>query len=243
MIRTIRLLASAAVLVAVSTPLARAGTAVFELFTSQGCSSCPPADALAAEFARRPDFVVVSLPVDYWDYIGWKDTFASPAFTARQKAYAAAHGETGVYTPEVVVDGVAGVVGSDREALLRAADAASGKRGAMSVSLAAHRTGGAVTIEAGAASAGGPREATLWALRVAPMERVAIGRGENKGRTLTYVNVARRIDPVGRWSGAPARYQLNAGAETVVFLLQTGSPGAPGVILGAVTAQAEKSGG
>src|SRR5882757_8474074 len=77
---------------------------VIELFTSQGCNSCPPADKLAAQFAREPDTVVISLPVDYWDYLGWKDSYASPVFTARQKAYSKARGDMQVYTPQVVVD-------------------------------------------------------------------------------------------------------------------------------------------
>ena len=84
--------------------------AVIELFTSQGCSSCPPADRYVAELAKDPSLVILSWPVDYWDYIGWKDTFASPAFTARQKAYAAARRDDQVYTPQAVIDGVAHAV-------------------------------------------------------------------------------------------------------------------------------------
>lgn len=87
---------------------------VVELFTSQGCAYCPRADQWLAAIARAPDVVAVSLPVDYWDYIGWRDTLASPAFTARQKAYAAAHGEANVYTPQVIVNGLAGAAGGDR---------------------------------------------------------------------------------------------------------------------------------
>src|ERR1700684_4346361 len=83
-----------------------ASPVVLELFTSQGCSSCPPADALLAELAKNPSFVAVSLPVDYWDYIGWKDTLASPAFTQRQKDYSAARGDGQVYTQQIVVDGI-----------------------------------------------------------------------------------------------------------------------------------------
>jgi hypothetical protein len=87
---------------------------VAELFTSQGCSSCPPADQWLAAIAHKPGVVAVSFHVDYWDYIGWQDTLASPAFTARQRAYAEAHGEGQVYTPQVMVNGLAGVAGSDR---------------------------------------------------------------------------------------------------------------------------------
>src|SRR5919107_210452 len=88
--------------------------AVVELFTSQGCSSCPPADAVLADLARRPDIVALSLPVDYWDYLGWKDTLAHPLFTARQKAYAHGRGDRQVYTPQAIVNGTKPCIGSDR---------------------------------------------------------------------------------------------------------------------------------
>ena len=88
--------------------------AVVELFTSQGCSSCPPADAILAELARRPDIVALTFPVDYWDYLGWKDTLAHPLFTARQRAYAHARGDRQVYTPQMVVNGTKPCIGSDR---------------------------------------------------------------------------------------------------------------------------------
>src|SRR2546423_9935439 len=91
--------------------------AVIELFTSQGCSSCPPADKLAGELARDPSLVVVSLPIDYWDYLGWKDTLALPGHTNRQRAYSKARGDREVYTPQAVVNGVAHVLGSDKSAI------------------------------------------------------------------------------------------------------------------------------
>src|SRR6185369_13617653 len=90
---------------------------VIELFTSQGCSSCPPADKLAGELARDPSLIVLSLPVDYWDYLGWKDTLALPGHTNRQRAYSKARGDREVYTPQVVVNGVKHVLGSDKTAI------------------------------------------------------------------------------------------------------------------------------
>jgi hypothetical protein len=96
---------------------------VIELFTSQGCNSCPPADRLAAQMAHEPGTVVISLPVDYWDYLGWKDSFASPAFTARQRAYSKARGDMQIYTPQAVIDGIAHAVGSERDAIEAAAAA------------------------------------------------------------------------------------------------------------------------
>jgi hypothetical protein len=106
---------------------------VVELFTSQGCAYCPRADQWLAAIARAPDVVAVSFPVDYWDYIGWRDTLASPAFTARQKAYAAAHVEGQVYTPQVIANGLAGAAGGDRAEVEQAITTAKGVDGALTV--------------------------------------------------------------------------------------------------------------
>src|SRR5690349_11098694 len=115
---TLRLLrcVGALVLIGLAQPSAAspAPKAVVELFTSQGCSSCPPADAFFLELSRRSDVISLSLPVDYWDYLGWKDTLAQPAFTARQRAYASARNDKQVYTPQAIVNGAKAVVGSDR---------------------------------------------------------------------------------------------------------------------------------
>src|SRR6516165_9924574 len=106
--------------------------AVVELFTSQGCSSCPPADKLLGELANDPSLVAISVPIDYWDYLGWKDTLANPRNTARQKAYAHVRGDGQVYTPQVVVNGSLHALGSDKSAI-ELAIAASRKNGAMSL--------------------------------------------------------------------------------------------------------------
>src|ERR1700741_5209609 len=130
-----RCLAYAAVVICSSVPLQPAYAeprAVIELFTSQGCSSCPPADQLLGELADDPSLVSVSVPVDYWDYLGWKDTLADPRNTARQKAYAHARGDGQVYTPQVVVNGSLHALGSDKAAI-ELAIAASRKNGAMSL--------------------------------------------------------------------------------------------------------------
>ena len=115
--------------------LAEPPRAVVELFTSQGCSSCPPADALLADLARQPDIVALSFPVDYWDYLGWKDTLAHSAFTARQKAYAHSRSDRQVYTPQMIVNGKKPCIGSDRAQIekvdqghQRRAQAAPGRR-------------------------------------------------------------------------------------------------------------------
>jgi hypothetical protein len=218
--------------VAASTP-PPAVTGVLELFTSQGCSSCPPADAFLSAIARNPDIVAVSFPVDYWDYIGWKDTLAAPAFGARQRAYAAAHGEPHVYTPQAVVDGLVGVVGSDRRDVEMAISAGKGRDGAVSLPMRLSRSDGSIVIDV-ADGDGGP--ADVLVLRVARTKTVQIGRGENAGRSVTYTNVVRAIDKVGDWTGGMATYTFRdsrADDEGYVILLQKGTLEKPGAILAA----------
>ncbi|MGO9674820.1 MAG: DUF1223 domain-containing protein [Methylocella sp.] len=208
-------------------------TSVLELFTSQGCSSCPPADALLATIARKPDIVAVSFPVDYWDYIGWKDTLAAGAFAARQRAYAAAHGEEHVYTPQAVIDGLVGVVGSDRQDIEAAIGAGKGRGGAVSLPMRLSHSDGSLVIDV-AGGDGGP--ADVLALRVLRAKTVHIGRGENAGRVVTYTNVVRAIDKVGLWTGSMATFTLpesHAEDEGYVVLLQKGTLEKPGPILGA----------
>jgi hypothetical protein len=211
--------------------------AVVELFTSQGCSSCPPADEFLRELAVRDDVLVLSLPVDYWDYLGWKDTLAQPAFTARQRAYAGARNDKQVYTPQMIVNGLKPIVGSDRPKI-EGVVAKSVNNGALSVTVAASETASTVTIEVGP-SAGGVSSAEVWLLPVARAREVAIGRGENKGRTITYSNVVRGMVKLGDWSGQPARFEVPASsahpgdADAYVVLVQAAEDAKPGPILGA----------
>jgi hypothetical protein len=206
---------------------------VVELFTSQGCSSCPPADRYLAELAKDPGLVVLSWPVDYWDYIGWKDTFASPAFTARQKAYAAARRDEQIYTPQAVVDGVTHAVGNDRDRVQEAIDA-HGKSFSAVVTIT-DRDGKISVDVTPKGNTGG--SATVWLLRVLRTANVAIGRGENKGRSVTYTNVVREAIPVGEWSGGAAHFEAArpklGDGEALVVLLQTGTAAKPGAILAA----------
>jgi hypothetical protein len=207
--------------------------AVVELFTSQGCSSCPPADALLSELARRPEIVALTLPVDYWDYLGWKDTLAHSAFTARQRAYAGARGDRQVYTPQAVVNGGESCVGSNRAKIERL----MAVRSELPVPVAAAETGDRIAIDVGA---GEPVEgAAVWLLPVARVRTVPISRGENRGRTATYANVVRGFTRVGIWTGEPARFEVpiaaarEGEADAYVVLLQDIRQGAPGAILGA----------
>jgi hypothetical protein len=182
---------------------------VVELFTSQGCSSCPPADALLAKLAKRPDVIAMSLPVTYWDMLGWKDTLASDANTRRQKAYAAQMGHGAVYTPQVIVDGVSDVVGS-REAQVQAAIDANARNGdGDDVPVSLHETKQELQIGIGASQDRGAKTpATVWLFHLRGQATVAIGGGENDGRTMTYRNVVGDLKAVGQWKGEALSIEL-----------------------------------
>jgi hypothetical protein len=181
-----------------------------ELFTSQGCSSCPPADAVLARLARDPAIVAITRPVTYWDRLGWKDTLAREENTRLQRAYAARATANNVYTPQVVVQGGAGVVGS-REAEVRRLVAQAGRM--VGPSLRIVRSGGApsaVLIDGTSA-----RSATVTLVALRSSADVAIGRGENGGRHVRYTNVVRSERAIGDWSGGKARFAIPAGALNV----------------------------
>ena len=194
---------------------------VVELFQSQGCSSCPPANANAIALSDRPDLLVLSFGVTYWDQLGWKDTFASPRYTERQWDYARALHHTEVWTPQVVVNGRADVVGVQRdelEALIRRED-----RGAAGPAITAE--GDHVSVGPGAAR----RAAEVLLVRYDPnVEQVAIQRGENGGRTLPHKNVVRDLVRLGEWSGAAMSYRLppSPAGLKAALLVQDGPGGA-----------------
>lgn len=171
---------------------------LLELFTSQGCSSCPPADRVAAKLAREPGLVVISRPVTYWDYLGWKDSLAREANTTLQRAYArmGLSGYNGVYTPQLVVDGKLGEVGSrERHAQRHIMLAQGAQSAAIRIKRAANGDYGIGL----AGEARGPAELIL--LAVSSEEEVAIGRGENRGRTITYTNVLLGETKIADWNG------------------------------------------
>ena len=170
---------------------------VVELFTSEGCSSCPPADALLAEFARRPDLLALSFHVDYWDRLGWKDPFSSPAATERQERYAELLSLATVYTPQMVVDGRWQAVGSDHAEVQRALDAAGHGVAEVPVSLAID--GGLAKIKLGAA--GDPVSGAVLLIGFDRRHVTAVQRGENSGRTLAHVDVVRGIEQVAQFRG------------------------------------------
>ena len=190
---------------------------VVELFTSQGCSSCPPADALLRELAAREDVVALALHVDYWDYIGWKDSFADPRHSKRQKAYAAARGERMVYTPQMVVDGRQAVVGTKE---MKLADLIARHRVTpREVELSARREGDVLSI---AARGTLDRPVQVHLVRYIPSREVSVSRGENAGRTLTYTNIVTDWTVAGTWDGdKPLSMRLPlTGDQPVVVLLQ-----------------------
>jgi hypothetical protein len=208
--------------------------AVIELFTSQGCSSCPPADELLAKLARDPDVIALSLPVDYWDRLGWKDTLARHAFTERQVAYASVRGDGEVYTPQAVINGREHVVGSERSAIERSTTATAA---GLDVPLRIAREAESISITVGAAPGNANAQGTVLLLPYVAARDVAIGRGENARRTVTYTNVVGDIRVLADWTGAAVTQSVPAtalkGYDGVVVLLQEGSTDRPGAILGA----------
>jgi hypothetical protein len=212
---------------------------VVELFTSQGCSSCPPADRLLGELARDPDTLAMSFPVDYWDYIGWKDTLAEPTYAERQRAYAKTSGRGVVYTPQAIINGVADAVGSDR-AQIEAAEARTRERpDVLSAPLSVSEQGGAIVISIGAAPLAKMYNAGVYLIALASKRTVAVQRGENAGATLTYSNVVRGIAKVGEWSGSPTVLKASLdqahinGADSYAVIVQEGGHGSPSAIIAA----------
>jgi hypothetical protein len=205
--------------------------AVVELFTSQGCSSCPPADAVLVEMARRPDVVALTFPVDYWDYLGWKDTLAHPLFTARQRGYAHGRGDRQVYTPQVVVNGGRQCVGSNRAEIEMAVKTTGA---GLPAQVKTAEQDGVVVIDVDGSA---DQVAEVWVLPVIRLQTVLIERGENRGRTITYANVVRALVRVGDWSGGMARFETSlkvarGEADGYVVLLQNLNGKKPGPIVG-----------
>lgn len=190
---------------------------VIELYQSQGCSSCPPAINVVNKYADRADVIPLTFSVTYWDNLGWKDTFASPAFTARQWDYAHAAGRGNVATPQVIVNGREPVLGS-REGELNAAIARNANKSGPEIVVA----GNQVTVGAGSGNA------TVWVVRYDPRTiDVAINAGENGGRTIPHRNIVRQLTPLGQWQGRAQSFSVPtapAGLQTAV-LVQEGKGG------------------
>jgi hypothetical protein len=198
---------------------------VVELFTSQGCSSCPPADAMLVELARRANVLPLGFHVDYWDRLGWRDPFSSPAATARQQSYARALGLPDVYTPQVIINGRHEAVGSDRETI----DTVMAASTRMPVQATLAVEGNALSIKVGT----GQGQGRLWLVTFDRQHETSVRRGENAGRTIVNVNVVRSLAPVGSWSGSPLVLSLprpSIGSDAAILL-----QGTDGQILGAAS--------
>ncbi len=232
----------AAGLISLPLPSAKANPrAVIELFTSQGCSSCPAADQLLAELQADPSVIPLSLPIDYWDYLGWRDTLALPGHTKRQKAYSHVRGDREIYTPQVVVNGIAQAIGSDQAGIENAVAQSRNYPSTLSVPLEVNVADGHVSVrlpparqraEAGAAG-------EVWLCALSASVSVGVARGENRGRTLTYTNVVRRWVKLGSWNGKSENFTIPIdaikfdGVDAVAIILQSGSFEKPGAIMGA----------
>ncbi|MEM7469731.1 MAG: DUF1223 domain-containing protein [Pseudomonadota bacterium] len=202
---------------------------VVELYTSQGCNSCPPADALLEELVARDDVIALSLHVDYWDYLGWKDEFAIPAFTERQRGYAARSGSAMIYTPQMVIDGKEQIVGT--KAMKLAELIAKHAQVAEPVSLSIERAETALRVAADVPEGvSGPM--AVYLVQFSPSKTVKIKRGENAGRELTYHNVVTNWVLLTKWDGdAPlaVEAEFDSSAPAVVIV----QDGAVGPILAA----------
>ncbi len=202
---------------------------IVELFTSQGCAACPPADKLLAELTKNPDIFTLSLNVDYWDYLGWRDTLGSPEHTKRQRAYAANGGSRQIYTPQMVINGRFGVVGSRRDEVYKTIEKVSSPTPRIPMTIAENEQDIVISV------ANRPdnliKEATVWVMITSPKVLVPVQRGENRGKTITYHNVVRQMVPAGMWDGKALAVKLPKdglglqGERDCVALLQQGTVG------------------
>lgn len=237
----IRLTAAAAIVLMANTASggnAARPLAVVELFTSQGCSSCPPADGILSELADRGDLVALSYHVDYWDYLGWRDTLATTGNTERQYAYGRSFGARSVYTPQAVVNGRLHMSGAQRQRIDGTIDRLAAAGEGMTIDVSAAYSGESIVIRLGE-GAGGQKAHVVLAY-FDPESTVTIRRGENTGRTVTYRNAVTSVQTVGMWHGDAERLEvpvaemeMRGAGGCAILLQQVDSKGLPGAILGA----------
>ncbi|SHI90125.1 DUF1223 domain-containing protein [Wenxinia saemankumensis] len=214
---------AAALALAFAGPLAaQDDVVVVELYTSQGCASCPPADALLAELAERDDVLPLALHVDYWDYIGWRDSFGQALFTLRQQSYARAFHERMVYTPQIIVDGRVHTIGNRPMEVMDLIHAHGDRPAGAEIEMS--RQGDRLTVKA---EAHAPGPYVVQMVRYRPSERVDITAGENAGHSVTYRNIVTEWHVVEEWDGAaPLDLGLDLeGDDPVAILIQRPGPG------------------
>ena len=210
---------------------------VVELFTSQGCNSCPPADMVLSDLAKSGAVVALGYHVDYWDYLGWKDTLGRPEFTARQYEYGKSYGIQSVYTPQAVINGRTHVNGAEGYAVNGTLQQLQTSGKGLSVDIAVSRVGESLMIDA-AAAPDGEGDAHLVLVYFDPVKEVLIERGENSGKTIDYINAVTGIQTAGMWHGKAARFELPQSemakkGRCAVLLQSVSKDGLPGAILGA----------
>jgi len=205
---------------------------LLELFTSQGCSSCPPADALFDELRSKPGIITLSFSVDYWNYLGWHDTLSTPENSERQRDYAMSRGDGKVYTPQAVVDGITHVNGANEAAIEMAIRTTKRRLKSVKVPMTMRAEGDSLIVDiAGAPEASDMRQATVWLAVAKDKETVKITRGENRGETITYTHPVRELMPVGMWKGEPTTLRLplkdlhEIGGDCLVSMLQVEGAG------------------
>ncbi len=226
-------------IVAIVRPAHADPRAVVELFTSQGCSSCPPADKIIGELAKDPSVIALSMPIDYWDYLGWKDTLADARFSERQKAYSRARGDRDVYTPQAIVNGSIHVIGSNRAGIEDAIDDTTKTGSAMSVPVTMSIIGKQINVSVAASRIPTAARGEVWICSVSKAVPISIRRGENSGREITYYNVVRNLLKVGDWNGSSGNWTVplenisRDGVDAAVVYVQDGSRDTPGPMLGA----------
>lgn len=212
---------------------------VVELFTSQGCSSCPPADAYLSELAQKDDVLALAFHVDYWDYLGWKDTLALPTNTQFQRDYQMVFESRSIYTPQMVINGRSHLVGSDRKSIQKelAQHAATNQNLIVDVDMVERN--GLISINAMGQDVG-DMEAVVEVVYFRPQSDVVVKRGENAGRTLTYINAVTKVDMIGMWKGEAKSFDLpmtemagNKAENCAVLIREMRKDGLPGAIIGA----------
>jgi hypothetical protein len=219
---------------------------VIELFTSQGCSDCPAADALLTELSKRRDVIALSLPITYWDMLGWKDTFATEGNTQRQKAYARALNRSGIYTPQMIVDGTLDVVGNQRDHVVAAISARqSDGASEFTVPVSLGTVPGRVVIAIPESRTKAKALATIWVMRTLSHAAVKVDRGENRNHQLVYTNVVRDVQRAGEWNGEAMKIDLPFSSgkpdreDGIAVILQSKEHGR---VIGAAALQIPKDG-